>query len=93
MNSLIDKGIDFFKKEIVFSISLILALISCLFVRPSIDYINWDTIILLLLIMIIVEILKNLSVFEILVRKLLTKIGNTRSLVFLLVFFFCGNFP
>lgn len=89
MAELIEKSYDFFKKEIVFSISLILAIISCFFVKPSIDYlnyINWDTIILLLAIMIIVEILKNLAVFEILVRKLLIKIKNTRELVLLLVF-------
>lgn len=50
------------------------------------DYINWDTIILLLVIMVIVEILKNLSIFEIGVRKLLTKINKTRQLVMFLVF-------
>lgn len=80
---------DFFKREIIFSISLILAVISCLFVKPSLDYfnyINWDTIILLFVIMLIVEILKNLSVFEILVRKLLVKVKNTRGLVLFLVF-------
>lgn len=89
MAKLIDKTFNFFKDEIVFSISLILAIISCFFVKPNINYlnyINWDTIILLLVIMFIVEILKNLSVFEILVRKLLTKIGNTRGLVIILVF-------
>lgn len=80
------KVVDFFKKEFVFSISAILAIISCFFVKPSISYINWDTIISLFVIMVIVEILKNLSVFEILVRKILTKIGNTRGLVFVLVF-------
>ena len=80
------KVFDFFKREIVFSISLILAIISCFFARPSIDYINWDTIILLFAIMLIVEILKNLAIFEILVRKLLAKISNTRELVFILVF-------
>lgn len=81
--------INFFKKETVFSISVILAIISCFFVKPSIDYlnyINWETIILLFVIMLFVEILKNLSVFEVLVRKLLTKIGNTRGLVLVLVF-------
>jgi Na+/H+ antiporter NhaD/arsenite permease-like protein len=36
--------------------------------------------------MIIVEILKNLSIFEILVRKLLVKVKNTRGLVLFLVF-------
>lgn len=80
---------DFFKKEMIFFISLILAIISCFFVKPSVDYlnyINWNTIILLFVIMIIVEILKNLSVFEILVCKLLNRINNARVLVFALVF-------
>ena len=89
MAKLIERSIDFFKKEIIFSISLILAIISCFFVKPSINYlnyINWDTIILLFVIMLIVEVLKNLSIFERVVRKLLTKIGNARELVFVLVF-------
>ena len=80
---------DFIKKEIVFSISIILAIISCFSVESRINYfnyINWDTIILLFVIMVLVEVLKNLSIFEIGVRKLLTKIGNTRHLVLLLVF-------
>ena len=89
MANLVDNTVNFFKKEIVFAISLILAIISCFFVKPSFNYffyINWETIILLLAIMIIVEILKNLAVFEIMVRKLLTKIGNTRGLVLVFVF-------
>ena len=89
MANLFDKGLDFFKREIVFSISLILAILSCFFVKPSFNYfhyINWDTILLLFVIMVIVEILKNLAVFEILVRKLLVLIGNTRGLILVLVF-------
>ncbi|WP_298523531.1 SLC13 family permease [uncultured Methanobrevibacter sp.] len=89
MTEIIDKSFDFFKREIIFSISLILAIFSCFFVKPSIDYlnyINWETIVLLFIIMVIVEILKNLQVFERLVRKLLAKIRNTRGLVFILVF-------
>lgn len=89
MAELIDKTFNFFREEIVFSISLILAVISCFFVKPSfnyLNYINWYTIILLLVIMLIVEVLKNLAIFEILVRRLLTRIGNTRGLVFTLVF-------
>lgn len=89
MAELIDSAFNFFKKEIIFSISLILAVISCFFVKPSfnyLNYINWETIILLFVIMLIVEVLKNLAIFEILVRKLLTKIGNARELVLVLVF-------
>ena len=89
MANLFDNSLNFFKREIVFSISLILAILSCFFVKPSLNYfhyINWDTIILLFVIMVFVEILKNLSVFEILVRKLLTRIGNAHGLVLVLVF-------
>ena len=89
MAKLIDTGIEFFKRETIFTISLILAIISCFFVPPNVNYlnyINWDTIILLLVIMVIVEILKNLSVFEMMVRKLLARVGNTRGLVLVLVF-------
>ena len=89
MNNLTDGFLNFFKKETIFSISLILAIVSCFFVLPNIgylDYINWETIILLFIIMLIVEILKNLAVFEILVRKLLNKVKNTRALVLFLVF-------
>ncbi len=89
MAELIGKAFIFFKKEIIFSISLILAIISCFFVKPNLDYIgyiNWETIILLFAIMLIVEVLKNLAVFEMLVRKLLILIGNARELVFILVF-------
>ncbi|MBQ6218204.1 MAG: hypothetical protein IJJ47_00580 [Methanosphaera sp.] len=38
------------------------------------------------MIRIIVEVLKNLAVFELLVRRLLTRTANTRMLVFVLVF-------
>lgn len=89
MDKLKDNFSDFFKKEIIFFISLILAIISCIFVKPNLDYlnyINWDTIVLFFFIMLIVEILKNLSIFEILVRKLLVKVKNTRGLVLFLVF-------
>ncbi|WP_458405677.1 SLC13 family permease [Methanobrevibacter sp.] len=81
--------VDFFKRETIFSISLILAVISCFFVKPSLDYIsyiNWDTVILLLVIMIFVEVLKNLAVFEMMVHKFLSKIRGARQLVLLLVF-------
>ena len=89
MAGLTNNLFDFFKKEIVFFISTLLAIISCFFVKPSVyylNYINWGTVILLFAIMLVVEILKNLAVFEMMVRKLLFKIKNTRQLVLFLVF-------
>lgn len=89
MDNLLNKLFNFFEDETVFSIALISAIISCFFVFPSVNYfnyINWNTIILLLVIMLIVEVLKNLAVFEVVVRKLLSNIVNTRELLFILVF-------
>ena len=89
MTRAIDKIINFIRTEPVLSISSVLAVISCFFVHPNssyINYINWNTLLLLLVIMLFVEILKNLTVFEVMVRKLLTRTGNTRGLVFILVF-------
>lgn len=88
MAKLMEKTCNFLKKETVFAVSLILALVSGFFVKPHVgyvNYVNWDTIVLLLVIMVIVEILKNLAVFEVMVRKLLVKTGNTRGLVLTLV--------
>lgn len=89
MSEIIDKTLNFIKEESILSVSVILAIISCFFVKPSmgyLDYINWDTIILLFVIMVVVEILKNLAIFEMLVHRLLNKVKNTRGLVLFLVF-------
>ena len=89
MNGFKDRLSDFLKEEIIFSVSFILALASCFFVKPSmdyIDYINWETILLLFAIMLVVEILKNLAVFEMLVRRLLAKVNDSRTLVCFLTF-------
>ncbi len=81
--------ISFFKKESVFVIACILAIISCFFVKPSylyFDYINWKTLIILLIMMIIVQFLNVLGIFNLLVFRLLDKVRTTRKLVFILVF-------
>jgi Na+/H+ antiporter NhaD/arsenite permease-like protein len=89
MNNLKDRMTGFFKDEIIFSVSAILAILSCFLVPPNagyLGYINWDTILLLFVIMVGVEILRNLSIFEILVYRLLVGVRNVRGLVMFLVF-------
>ena len=79
----------FFKKESVFFVACILAIISCFFVNPSykyFDYINWETLIILFVMMVIVQILYVSGIFDLIVFKLLNKVQNTRKLVFILVF-------
>ena len=86
MDGFKDKLFDFIKDEAIFSISLVLAVISCFFNKPSLSYINWETILLLFAIMLVVEILKNLAVFEMLARRLLAKVNDSRTLVCFLTF-------
>ena len=86
MDGFKDKLFDFIKDEPIFSISLALAVISCFFIKPRLSYINWETILLLFVIMLVVEVLKNLAVFEMLVRRLLAKVNDSRALVCFLVF-------
>ena len=60
----------FFKKESVFVIACILAIISCFFVNPSykyFDYINWETLIILFVMMVIVQILYVSGIFDLIV--------------------------
>lgn len=87
--SFVGKLVSFFKKETVFSIAAVLAVVSCFFVRPSaayLGYINFRTLGILLGMMILVQLLKAINVFDVLVGKLLVRVHSVRELVFVLVF-------
>ena len=69
-----EKIVSFLKKETVFSIAFVLAVVSCFFVKPSAEYlgyINWRTLALLLVMMTLVQLLKALDIFDLLVGRLL----------------------
>lgn len=79
----------FIKEDPVLTIACILAIISCFFVTPSLnylDYINWNTLIILLIMMIIVESLKLAGLFDYIIKKLLHIVKTTRGLILVLVF-------
>ncbi|MDD6807822.1 MAG: SLC13 family permease [Oscillospiraceae bacterium] len=81
------KIINFVKKETILSISLILAVISSLFVIPNknyLNYIDYRTILLLFTLMGITQGLKKLNVFNILGHKLLNRCHSINSLIFIL---------
>lgn len=83
------KVIAFLKKEKVFTIAALLAIVSCFFVLPDrqyIDYIDFRTLGLLFSLMLIVQGFADAGVFEAIVNGLLKKVGNARSLSFVLVF-------
>ncbi len=79
----------YIKKDIVLTSSLLLAIGSALIVPPSIeyiDYIDFDTLILLFSLMLIVEGLREQSFFEFIGDRLLKRVKTRRGLSFTLIF-------
>lgn len=81
--------INFFKRETVFCVSLLLAVISAFFVLPDAAYLTYPdyrTLALLFCLMIIVAGFQALGLFSLLGESLLKKAGSLRNLSFVLVF-------
>lgn len=86
-------AINFFKRETVFCVSLVLALLSMLLVRPDAIYLTYPdyrTLALLFCLMTIVEGFRSLGVFDQLGRLLIQRAGSMRrlSLVMVMLCFF-----
>ncbi len=80
--------IQFWKRETVLSISVVLAVASAFWVRPDktyVSYIDFRTLGLLFCLMSIVAGLRQLGVFDLLAEKILSKAARTADLVLLLV--------
>lgn len=81
--------ITFLKKEIVLTISGILALCSCFLVHPDsqyASYIDWHTILILFCLMAVMEGFKDIGLFQYIGETLLKKISSKRGVVCILVF-------
>ena len=79
--------IKFIKKEAVFCISALLAIISVFIVPPDaqyVGYINYRVLGLLFALMTVVEGLRGIRVFDIAARRLADRCGTVRGLVFVL---------
>lgn len=82
------KILSFIKNEIVFSIALVLAIISSFIVPPSMDYIGYidfRTLALLLGLMLIVQGLKSCGLFDSLVAAMVKRVHSKRALAFVLI--------
>ena len=83
------KILAFLKKEIVLTISGILAFISCFFVLPDseyIGYIDFHTILILFCLMAVMEGLKDIGLFQRIGETLLQKFHSERGIAIVLVF-------
>ena len=82
------KTIRFLKKNTVFCIAALAAILTIFFVPPDeayLDYIDWKTIVCLFLTLAVVCALRNIKFFTILARRLVMLAGNLRSLFLLLI--------
>lgn len=84
---------SFVKKEAVLCISGLLALISCFFVPPSLDYIKYidfRVLIILFCLMLVVAGIRQTGIFTVICEKLLSKLRSvkTAGLVMVLLCFF-----
>lgn len=81
--------VHFIKQEVVLATALLLAVLSCFFVKPDKEYIGYldmRVLVLLFCLMTVMEGFKQLGIFERLAKKLLSKVADTRGLCFVLVF-------
>lgn len=82
------KALKFIKKNVVFFIATVLAVITCFLVPPDKEYLNYfdfKTLTCLFLTLAVVCALRNIKFFTILSRKLVNTAGNLRSLFLLLI--------
>ena len=78
----------FIKKNAVFCIAALAAIVTCFLVPPDIEYFgyfDWKTLSCLFLTLAVVCALRNIKFFTILARKLVSMAGNLRSLFLLLI--------
>lgn len=81
--------ISFVKKEVVLSIAFVAMIITCFFVPPDreyLDYFEYKTLIALFCMLAVVAGLKNTNVFELISRKLIGLFRTRRAVIFALVF-------
>ena len=81
--------ITFLKKEIVLTVSCILAIVSCFIITPDAEYLGYvdmHTILILFCLMAVMAGLKDIGLFQYIGEGLLRKIHSERGIAFILVF-------
>jgi len=82
--------INIFKKDFVFTISFLLALISCMFYTPQLHFINFKVLVSLFNLMIVVKAFEELKLLDRLAIVILNKCSSSRrvSMILVLLCFF-----
>lgn len=84
----------FLKKDIVFTVSLILAAISCLIYPPKLEYINFQVLFILFSLMLTIKAFEELRFLDKLAIAIINKCNNSRSVsaILILLCFFSSMF-
>lgn len=83
------KIVSFLKKEIVLTISCVLATISCFIIKPDVQYLSYvdtHTILILFCLMAVMAGLQDIGLFQYIGESLLKKFRGERGIVLILVF-------
>lgn len=90
----IDVIMDFMKKDIVFTISFFLALLSCFISSPKAEYIDFKVLSSLFCLMVVVKAFEDLNLLDYIAVYILNKCTNVRrvSLVLIILSFFMSMF-
>ena len=81
--------ISFLKKEVVLTVSCVLALVSCLIIKPDaqyLSYVDFHTILILFCLMAVMAGLQDIGLFQTIGESLLKKFRSERGIVLILVF-------
>lgn len=84
-----EKVLNFIKSEVVLSVAIILAIITCFFVpldREYLTYFDWNTLICLFCMLAVVAGLKSTNIFELISRKIIGLFHTRRAVIYALVF-------
>lgn len=80
---------NYLRSDVVLSVSLVLALLSCLIEPPSLNYlrhIDFNTLIMLFCLMLIIEGLRGQNFLQFIGSRILIKVKTRRGIVFTLIF-------
>lgn len=89
--------LDLFRRDVVLTVSLVLAVLSCLIAPPGpayVGYIDFNTLIVLFCLMLLVEGLREENFLQYIAAKVLSRVGTMRGMAGTLIFlcFFSSMF-
>lgn len=92
--NIFDSTLDLLKGDAVFSSAFILAIVSCIFIKPDLDCINFKVLASLFCLMIVAKAFEELKILDKAAVLILDKCENSRivSLVLILLTFFSSMF-